>query len=66
VPFSPLGKGFLTGTVKPGQLFGEGDYRNTIPRFNTPEYFKANMKLVDYVKELAIKKQSTPAAIAIA
>lgn len=66
VPFSPLGKGFLTGTVKPGQLFGEGDYRNTIPRFNTPEYFKANMKFVDYVKELAIKKQSTPAAIAIA
>lgn len=66
VPFSPLGRGFLTGTVKPGQLFGEGDYRNTIPRFNTPEYFKANMRLVDYVKELAIKKQSTPAAIAIA
>lgn len=66
VPFSPLGKGFLTGTVNPGQLFGEGDYRNTIPRFNTPEYFKANMKLVDYVKELAAKKQSTPAAIAIA
>gem|GEM_PF-4187889 len=56
----------MTGTVKPGQLFGEGDYRNTIPRFNTPEYFKANMKFVDYVKELAIKKQSTPAAIAIA
>lgn len=66
VPFSPLGKGFLTGTIKPNQLFGEGDYRNTIPRFNTPEYFKANMKLVDYVKELATKKQSTPAAIAIA
>lgn len=66
VPFSPLGKGFLTGTVKPGQLFGDDDYRNTIPRFNTPEYFKANMKLVDYVKELAIKKQAPPAAIAIA
>ena len=65
VPFSPLGKGFLTGTVKPGQVFGEGDYRNTIPRFNTPEYFEANMKLVDYVKELATKKQTTPAAIAI-
>lgn len=65
VPFSPLGKGFLTGTVKPGQIFGEGDYRNTVPRFNNPEYFEANMKLVDYVKELANKKQSTPAAIAI-
>jgi len=55
----------LTGTVKPGQIFGEGDYRNTVPRFNNPEYFEANMKLVDYVKELANKKQSTPAAIAI-
>lgn len=66
VPFSPLGKGFLTGTVKPGQIFGEGDYRNTIPRFNTPEYFQANMKLVDYVKELATAKQSSPAAVAIA
>lgn len=65
VPFSPLGKGFLTGTVKPGQVFGESDYRNTIPRFNTPQYLEANMKLVDYVKELATKKQTTPAAIAI-
>jgi len=60
-----LGKGFLTGTVKPGQVFGESDYRNTIPRFNTPQYLEANMKLVDYVKELATKKQTTPAAIAI-
>lgn len=66
VPFSPLGRGFLTGTVKPGQIFGEGDYRNSIPRFNNPEYLEKNMKLVDYVKELAIKKQTTPAAIAIA
>ncbi|MBE4704413.1 aldo/keto reductase [Spiroplasma platyhelix] len=66
VPFSPLGKGFLTGTVKPGQIFGEGDFRNTIPRFNTPEYVEKNMKLVEYVKELAATKQSSPAAIAIA
>lgn len=66
VPFSPLGKGFLTGTVKPGQVFGAGDFRNSIPRFNTLEYFKANMKLVEYVKELATAKNSTPAAIAIA
>ncbi|WP_031542008.1 aldo/keto reductase [Mesoplasma photuris] len=65
VPFSPLGKGFLTGTVKPGAIFGEGDFRNTIPRFNNPEYLEANMKLVDFVNNLAIKKSTTPAAIAI-
>ncbi|WP_027063093.1 aldo/keto reductase [Mesoplasma seiffertii] len=65
VPFSPLGKGFLTGSVKPGQIFGEGDFRNTIPRFNNPEYLAANMKLVEFVKDLAIQKQTTPAAIAI-
>ncbi|AUF83438.1 aldo/keto reductase [Mesoplasma syrphidae] len=65
VPFSPLGKGFLTGHVKPGQIFGEGDFRNTIPRFNNPEYLAANMKLVEFVRELANAKQTTPAAIAI-
>ncbi|WP_026389600.1 aldo/keto reductase [[Acholeplasma] multilocale] len=65
VPFSPLGKGFLTGTVKPGEMFGEGDFRNTIPRFNNPDYLAANMKLVEFVKELAVAKDTTPAAIAI-
>ncbi|QBQ07758.1 aldo/keto reductase [Spiroplasma gladiatoris] len=66
VPFSPLGKGFLTGTIKPDQIFGEGDFRNTIPRFNNPEYLKANMKLVDYVKTIAKQKNTSPASIALA
>ncbi|QGS52028.1 aldo/keto reductase [Spiroplasma tabanidicola] len=65
VPFSPLGKGFLTGSIKPGQVFEEGDFRNTIPRFNNPEYLEANMRLVEYVKEIAQQKNTTPAAIAI-
>lgn len=66
VPFSPLGRGFLTGTIKPEQIFDKSDFRSTIPRFNTKEYFEKNMKLVDYVKELATNKQTTPAAVAIA
>ncbi|AHI53360.1 aldo/keto reductase [Spiroplasma culicicola] len=65
VPFSPLGKGFLTGTVKPGMVFEENDFRNTIPRFNNPQYLEANMKLVEIVKEIAEKKNSTPAAVAL-
>ncbi|PPE04577.1 aldo/keto reductase [Entomoplasma ellychniae] len=65
VPFSPLGKGFLTGTIKPGHIFGEGDFRNTVPRLNTPEYIEHNFKLVSYVEQLAISKQTTPAAVAI-
>ncbi|ATQ35410.1 aldo/keto reductase [Mesoplasma entomophilum] len=65
VPFSPLGKGFLTGTIKPGHVFPEGDFRNTIPRFNTPEYLENNFKLVEYIKKLAEAKSTTPAAVAI-
>ncbi|ATZ21470.1 aldo/keto reductase [Mesoplasma tabanidae] len=65
VPFSPLGKGFLTGTIKPGHVFPEGDFRNTVPRFNTPEYLENNFKLVKYIEELAKIKNTTPAAIAI-
>ncbi|AOG60475.1 aldo/keto reductase [Spiroplasma helicoides] len=66
VPFSPLGRGFLTGTIKPGHVFEEGDFRNTIPRFNNPEFLKENMKLVDYLTDIAKQKNTTPAAIAIA
>ncbi|AXK51794.1 aldo/keto reductase [Spiroplasma alleghenense] len=66
VPFSPLGKGFLTGTVKPGHIFEPGDFRATIPRFNTKEYFEQNMKLVEYVQELAKSKNTSPPAVAIA
>ncbi|AVN64996.1 aldo/keto reductase [Mesoplasma florum] len=65
VPFSPLGRGFLTGTIKPGHIFPEGDFRNTVPRFNTPEYLENNFKLVKYVEELAEQKNTTPAAVAL-
>lgn len=65
VPFSPLGRGFLTGAITPSTVFPEGDFRNSIPRFNNPEFFAANMKLVDFVKNLAAEKKTTPAAIAL-
>jgi aryl-alcohol dehydrogenase-like predicted oxidoreductase len=65
VPFSPLGKGFLTGNVDLNTKFGELDYRTTVPRF-TPECIDANQKFVDYVKDLADKKGVTPAQIALA
>lgn len=65
VRFSPLEKGFLTGTIIPGYVFPEGDFRNTVPRFNTPEYIEQNFKLVKYIEELALVKNTTLAAIAI-
>jgi len=65
VPFSPLGKGFLTGAIKEDTQFAQGDFRNIVPRF-TPENRKANQALVDVLARFAQKKQSTPAQIAIA
>ena len=65
VPFSPLGKGFLTGAIKEDTKFAEGDFRNTVPRFN-PENRKANHALVDIVAEFAKQKKATPAQIALA
>ncbi|AUM62293.1 aldo/keto reductase [Spiroplasma monobiae] len=65
VPFSPLGKGFLTGTINPDTKLEPGDFRLSVPRFQNKEYLKENLKLVDFVKELAEKKNTTPAAIAI-
>ncbi|MFM9274698.1 aldo/keto reductase [Pseudarthrobacter sp. NKDBFgelt] len=65
VPFSPLGKGFLTGTVDTSTQFAEGDIRGTIPRF-TPENRAANQALVQYVAELAAAKTCTPGQIALA
>ena len=65
VPFSPLGKGFLTGTVDPGTRFADGDVRATIPRF-TEENRAANAELVDHVAELARRKSATPGQIALA
>ncbi len=65
VPFSPLGKGFLTGTINEHTTFDRSDFRNTIPRF-TPEARSANQTLVDLLGEIAARKQATPAQIALA
>jgi aryl-alcohol dehydrogenase-like predicted oxidoreductase len=65
VPFSPLGKGFLTGKIDESTTFDSSDFRNTVPRF-TPENRKANQDLVDLLVRIAAKKQATPAQIAIA
>ena len=65
VPFSPLGKGFLTGKIDEKTTFDSTDFRNTIPRF-TPENRERNLKLVDLVKEFAKRKNATPAQIALA
>ena len=65
VPFSPLGKGFLTGTIGADATFGDGDYRRIAPRF-TPEALKANQALVALIGKLAAAKGVTPAQIALA
>jgi aryl-alcohol dehydrogenase-like predicted oxidoreductase len=65
VPFSPLGKGFLTGAITENTTFDGSDFRNIVPRF-TPEARKANQALVDLVGEFAARKQATPAQIALA
>ena len=65
VPFSPLGKGFLTGTIDENTTFDSNDFRNIVPRF-TPEARKANQALVDLLGEIAARKQATPAQIALA
>jgi aryl-alcohol dehydrogenase-like predicted oxidoreductase len=65
VPFSPLGKGFLTGKIDETTTFDKTDFRNTVPRFN-PENRKANQALVDLVSTIATKKKATPAQIALA
>src|SRR2546426_9112169 len=65
VPFSPLGKGFLTGAINENTTFDSTDFRNIVPRF-TPEARKANHALVDRLGEIATGKKVTPAQIAIA
>ena len=65
VPFSPLGKGFLTGKIDENAAFASNDIRNTIPRF-TPEARKANQALVDLLGSIAQRKNATPAQIALA
>jgi aryl-alcohol dehydrogenase-like predicted oxidoreductase len=65
VPFSPLGKGFLTGTIDENTTFDSSDFRNIVPRF-TPENRKANQTLVDLLGRMGKQKQATPAQIALA
>src|SRR6202161_345458 len=65
VPFSPLGKGFLTGKIGEDTKFDKGDFRNLVPRF-TPENRKANQAMVDLVGRFAQQKKVTPAQIALA
>ncbi|MCD7972205.1 MAG: aldo/keto reductase [Candidatus Azobacteroides sp.] len=65
VPFSPLGRGYLTGSLNVGSSFGRGDFRSTLPRF-TPEALKANQAIVDLLQKIADEKEATPAQIALA
>jgi aryl-alcohol dehydrogenase-like predicted oxidoreductase len=65
VPYSPLGKGFLTGAIKEGATFDSTDFRSTLPRF-TPEALKANQALIDLLGSIAKRKNATPAQIALA
>ena len=65
VPFSPLGKGFLTGKIDENTTFDKSDFRNIVPRF-TPEARKANQTLVDLLRQIADRKNATPAQIALA
>lgn len=65
VPFSPLGKGFLTGKISEATTFASDDFRNTVPRMS-PENRKANLVFVDLLEHVAIRKNATPSQIALA
>jgi aryl-alcohol dehydrogenase-like predicted oxidoreductase len=66
VPFSPLGKGFLTGTIGANTQFPSGDFRNTVPRFTDQQAREANLAFVELLTRIAERKQATPAQIALA
>lgn len=65
VPYSPLGKGFLTGKMDENTTFNSSDFRSTLPRF-TPEALKANQALIDLLGSIAQRKKATPAQVALA
>ena len=65
VPFSPLGRGFLTGKIDENTAFDRNDFRNSLPRF-TPEARKANQALIEVLRALGLRKKATPAQIALA
>lgn len=66
VPFSPLGKGFLTGTVKQDAQFAENDVRNSIPRFNNPANLAANQVIAEALKQFAVQRELSTAQVALA
>jgi aryl-alcohol dehydrogenase-like predicted oxidoreductase len=66
VPFSPLGKGFLTGKIDKTTQFEDGDFRNTVPRFTDPQAREANLAFVELVRTIADDKGATPAQVALA
>ena len=66
VPFSPLGKGFLTGRIDATTTFESGDFRNTVPRFPDVEARAANHAFVDLLTRIAERRSATPAQIALA
>jgi len=65
VPFSPLGKGFLTGKMDENTTFDSKDFRSTVPRMS-PENIKANLVFVDFIRVIAARKNATPAQVALA
>src|SRR5713101_4449669 len=65
VPFSPLGKGFLTGKIDENTTFDSADFRNIVPRFS-PENRKANLAFVEWLSKIGKRKRATPAQIALA
>jgi len=65
VPYSPLGRGFLTGAIKEGTTFDSSDFRSNLPRF-TPEALKANQAVIDLLASIGKRKKATPAQIALA
>src|SRR5207249_6817112 len=65
VPYSPLGRGFLTGKIDENTTFDSSDFRSSLPRF-TPEARKANQAVVDLLGKIAERKQATPAQMALA
>ncbi len=66
VPFSPLGKGFLTGAIDETTRFADGDFRNTVPRFTDPDARAANLAFVDLLGRIAQRRNATPGQVALA
>jgi aryl-alcohol dehydrogenase-like predicted oxidoreductase len=66
VPFSPLGKGFLTGAINENTEFENSDFRNTVPRFSDPDARRSNRAFVELLQRIADRKDATPAQVALA